>query len=421
MGYSIKLKIDSHRPRKDLTCAIYLQVIIDRKKLHVGLDLTWPVDKFDENGGCKPRMKKDPLVNDYNIIINNARAKANQIIMDYRIKDKAITIDLFEKEYYSKISKVDFIQYFEAKSKERWGRREISDSTFKHEKMVLGKLKAFSPTGILFREITNQWAIDFDVWLKTSTKERKKLRTNSRWGVHKVVKTYMIMATKINDIEFVNPYNFFKNVTEESELEPLTKDDLRKLTDYYFSDDIKQKESIVLRRFLFACATALRISDLKSLTTDNFTPDGKMTVKPVKTEKYGTKVINKPLNDLAIVLLGDEIKEATDRRLFHRYNEQYSNDLLKQIAKNDKVGIDRRIYHHVGRATFASLYDQAGGNHRSLMEYMGLKKMNTLMRYVKTNEKVIADAISKMNNSLADAKISDEKKRIYLKANEVTL
>ncbi|MBA4055281.1 MAG: hypothetical protein C0490_11255 [Marivirga sp.] len=99
------------------------------------------------------------------------------------------------------------------------------------------------------------------------------------------------------------------------------------------------------------------------------------------------------MSDLALILLGDEVKESIDRRLFHRYNEQYSNELLKQIAKG--IGITRRIYHHVGRSTFASLYDQAGGNHRSLMEYMGLKKMNTLMRYVKTNEKVIADAISK--------------------------
>lgn len=403
MGQSIKLKIDSKRPKKDGTCAIYFQVLIDRKKIHIGLDITWPPDKFSENSGCQPRMKKDPLVGDYNIIINNARAKANQIIMDHRVKDKPITIELFEREYFSKLSKVDFVKYFEIRSKERWGRREISDLTFKHEKMVLVKLKEYKPV-ILFRELDSQWAVDFDVWMK-----KKNLKTNSRWGIHKVVKTYLIMATKIHDIEFVNPYNFFKNTTEESELEPLTKDELRILTDYYFSDEIKEKEVIVLRRFLFSCATALRISDLKTLTLDNFTTDGKMTVKPHKTERYGTKVINKPLNDLALVLLGDEIKDSTDRRLFHRYNEQYSNTLLREIAK-DKLN-KKRIYHHVGRATFASLYDQAGGNHRSLMEYMGLKKMNTLMRYVKTNEKVIADAIGKMNMSLkeSDVKITREK------------
>lgn len=224
------------------------------------------------------------------------------------------------------------------------------------------------------------------------------------------------MARKIDEIEFTNPYNFFKTATEESELEPLTKQELAILTNYYFGERINDKvisfkEKIVLRRFLFSCSTALRISDLKTLTLDNFTPDGKMSLKPHKTGKYGTKVINKPLNDLALVLLGDEISERTDRRLFHRYNEQYSNELLKQIAK--EININRRIYHHVGRATFASLYDQAGGNHRSLMEYMGLKKMNTLMRYVKTNEKVIADAIGKMNESMSES--LNKSKETFLK------
>ncbi|MBA4055280.1 MAG: hypothetical protein C0490_11250, partial [Marivirga sp.] len=99
------------------------------------------------------------------------------------------------------------------------------------------------------------------------------------------------------EIDFINPYNFFKTSTEESELEPLTKDELRTLTDYYFGETINdkvinEKETIVLRRFLFSCCTALRISDLKKLTLDNFTPDGKMTLKPHKTERYGTKVIN---------------------------------------------------------------------------------------------------------------------------------
>lgn len=391
--------MDSTRPRKDKTCSIFFQIIVDRKKAHVRLDLTWPADKFDENHGCRPRHKNDELVNDYNIIINNARTKANKIFMDFRVRDRPITLEGFLKEYYSTLSKIDFVKYFEARSKERWGKRIISDLTYKHEKMVLVKVKAFKPE-ILFREFNNEWAQNFDLQLK------KDLATNSRWGVHKVVKTYLTMARKIDEIEFTNPYNFFKTATEESELEPLTKEELATLTNYYFGERINDKvichkEKIVLRRFLFSCSTALRISDLKTLTLDNFTPDGKMSLKPLKTGKYGTKVINKPLNDLALVLLGDEISERTDRRLFHRYNEQYSNELLKQIAKS--ININRRIYHHVGRATFASLYDQAGGNHRSLMEYMGLKKMNTLMRYVKTNEKVIADAIGKMNESMSES------------------
>jgi integrase/recombinase XerD len=179
MGHSIKLKLDTERLRKDGTCAIYLQIIIDRKKTRVGVDLCWPPDKFNENYGCKPRLKKDLEVNDYNIIINNARAKANQIFMDYRMKDLPINIQLFEKEYYSKLNKFEFIKYFEVKSKERWGARQTSDLTYKMERMVLEKLKGYKQE-IYFREFNGSWAIDFDTHLK-----KHKLRINSRWGYTK--------------------------------------------------------------------------------------------------------------------------------------------------------------------------------------------------------------------------------------------
>lgn len=416
MGYSFKLKMYSKKLRKDGTGGIYFQLLIDRKKVELSINLSWPPNRFDENVGCKPRFKNDPLVNDYNIIINNARTKANKIFMDCRVKDKPITMEGFMREYYSKLSKVDFVQYFTAKSKERWGKRIITDSTYKHEKMVLGKVSSFKPSGILFRDFDKHWALAFDQHLKA-----EDLRMNSRWGIHKVVKTYLIMATKIDEIEFTNPYNYFKNVTEESDLQPLTKEELATFTRYYFGERIKEreithKERVVLRRFIFACCTALRISDLKKLTidnfisTDNFFTEGKMNLTPHKTSRYGVRVINKPLSDLALILLRDEIEEATDRRLFYRYNEVYSNSLLKDIALG--IGINRRVYHHVGRSTFASLYDQAGGNHRSLMEYMGLKKMNTLMRYVKTNESVIAEAIAKMNSAMNETVGS---KRVYMK------
>ncbi|MEO5600276.1 MAG: Arm DNA-binding domain-containing protein [Cyclobacteriaceae bacterium] len=124
-GQSIKLKIDTTRPRKDKTCAVYLQVIIDRKKIHIGLALSWPPDRFNENSGCQARFKKDPLVNNYNILINNARSKANQIIIDNRIKDKPMNIELFEREYYSKLSKVDFVKYLEIRSSFAGSRRFV--------------------------------------------------------------------------------------------------------------------------------------------------------------------------------------------------------------------------------------------------------------------------------------------------------
>lgn len=93
--------------------------------------------------------------------------------MDFRVRDRPITLEGFLKEYYSTLSKIDFIKYFEARSKERWGKRIITDLTYKHGKMVLVKVKVFKPE-ILFREFNNEWAQNFDLQLK------KDLATNSR-------------------------------------------------------------------------------------------------------------------------------------------------------------------------------------------------------------------------------------------------
>jgi site-specific recombinase XerD len=126
-----------------------------------------------------------------------------------------------------------------------------------------------------------------------------------------------------------------------------------------------------------------------------------MTVRPSKTDRYGIEINNVPLNELAIALLEDEKKFQKNGKYFALYSGQYANRKLKQIAQ--ALNIDHNIHFHVGRSTFASMYDQAGGNHRSLLEYMGLTKMETLMKYVQTNQEVISESIGKMNLTFSSA------------------
>jgi integrase len=137
------------------------------------------------------------------------------------------------------------------------------------------------------------------------------------------------------------------------------------------------------------------------LSTDNF-KEGKMSLDPKKTKRYGTNIDAVPLNQMALQLLREEKKFTGTGTLFFKFTEQYGNRTLKKIAVHEKVNIDQGVHNHIGRSTFASLYDQAGGNHRSLMEYMGLTKMETLMKYVHTNKDVISEGIDKMNESLTD-------------------
>ena len=103
------------------------------------------------------------------------------------------------------------------------------------------------------------------------------------------------------------------------------------------------------------------------------------------------------------MMLQDEFTDNESGRVFNRYSDQYSNRALKRIAT--KLGIEVNLHHHVARYTFASIMDQAGANHTGLMTFMGLRKRSTLEKYVKTNKKVMADDIARME-SLIKGKVS---------------
>jgi integrase len=388
---SIRLKMYRRDVRKDGTCGIYLQVIINCRKLELGLDLQWPPEKFDESKGCKPRHKDDELVDAYNLIIRKSVSKANEILIDYRLRDLPLDIDIFRKEYLSDLNKNNFVEYFRQKSQERWNKGLISDNTYKQEKTTLKKLQAFQDP-IPFNSFHIYWGQEWDLHLRKSYGNEQ----NTLWSEKKRVKTYLTLA-EADGIAFIDPYKKFKVKQVKSRYKALSVTEVKKLLDYYRSKKITASEKVILRRFLFSCCTGLRIGDLRSLTVENFNfKNGTMTIKPSKTAKYGTKIEEAPLNQLALILLEEEKKESMDGRLFYRYAEQYSNRTLKQIAKNID-GFDHELNHHIGRSTFASLYDQAGGNHRSLMELLGLTKFETLMKYVHTNKEVIREGIDLLN------------------------
>lgn len=432
------LKIDKEHPRKDGTGAVFFQLLINRKKERIGLGFSWPINRFNESAGCLPRMKQDPDVDAFNVVIDNVRTKANDIRKEYMIKGSPLTLDVFRKEFYSNMNKNDFISYFEKKSFERWNKNAISNHTYRLEKTVIGKVKRFaaqvmSSDQILFSEFTYAWAPLFDRFLR----DKDKLAPNSRWGTHKIVITYLNIAADIDKIVFDDPYARFSNKTAEGSWGPLTAEDLAMLTGVYNKwkanplpvvprengkhktdnrEGLTAAEVIVLRKFLFSCNSALRVSDMQKLDISLFN-DGKMSITPHKTETYGTRIKDIPLSDVAKALLQDEInfvrQQKSDKpylkiqrmkdtsRIFEAYKDQSCNRILKRIAR--KMKLDHKLHMHVGRFTYGSLMDEAGANHTALMKQMGIRKRETLNKYVKTNAKRIEDNVDRFNKLVANS------------------
>jgi integrase len=391
MGYTIKLKIDKTDLRQDGSGALFFQVIINRKKKRFGLDLAWPPNKFVDDQGCLPRFRGDTLADDYNLIISKERARASDIFVVYRLREKPLDIYVFEKEYKSKLSKDDFIAYMAEKSKERLTKNVISALTYDQEQSTINKLKEFSDV-IPFSLFHATWGYEYNAFLS----KEKNNGQNTLWSEAKRIKTYLTLA-KEDGIEFIDPYARVSIRQVEGRFEALDKDQFKQLWDYYNSASIPPVHKVILRGFLFSCCTGLRIGDLRELNRDNF-KDDKMSLTPEKTERYGTKINKAPLNAMAIIMLRDEMNNS-GYQLFNKYSEGYGNLMLKQICKD--INIDHEVHYHIARSTFASLYDQAGGNTRTLMKFMGIRQLKTVMRYIQTNKKVMADDIKKLNESLA--------------------
>lgn len=401
---------------------VFLQVIIDRKKCKIDLGIAWPANKFDLVAYCKPRIKNDVDVVAYNIVISNALAKANNIHKDYLIKDLQLTLDAFRKDYHSNLNKNDFIKYFEKQSYRRWNLKEISDETYEKEEGTLRRLVEFSEGSIPFHTFTSKWAKEWDAWLK----RKHKNDHNTRWGRHKHVTTYLNMARDDDKINFNDPYQKFTNKMVESSWGPLELGQLQILIKKYSDwknnpipllqrkngvkqvdsrEGLTQAEVTVLRKFLLSCNNALRISDLQELDEGMFI-NGEMSLTPNKTERWGTKITSVPLNEIAKVLIADEIIEVkTERdtkpllRIFERYTDQACNRLLKRIAR--KSDLKFNLHMHMGRYTFGSLMDEAGANHTALMKLMGIRKRDTLEKYVKTNKARITTEVNKLNDMIA--------------------
>lgn len=454
MGYSAKIKIDSQRPRSDGTCAIFMQIIIDRKKRRLDLGIRWPASRFNDSDHCLKRHREDPDVEVYNAIIRNARSKADAIHRNFLLMDVPLTLEAFNKEYDSRTNRRDFIAYMDGKSYEQWNKGIINNTTRKNEKTVVQKLKLFvwkqnpenasrnepdeiTESTLPFNLFHNMWAREFDLFLK-----RRGCSHNTRWGYHKIVIKYLNMAMDPggqDKIMFVDPYSKFKNTAIASERGPLTVDQLKTLLNMYIKwrdnplpvlsnsdktrvdnrDGLTGREVVVLRKFLFSCNSSLRISDLQNLDETQF-ENGEISITPQKTESYGTKIKSVPLNSIALMLLKDEkdfvkqqmsdkpyIKIQRTRgyivRIFETYCDQATNRYLKRIAT--KAKINSNLHMHVGRYTFGSLSDEAGANHTALMQQMGIRKRETLEKYVKTNRKSIERNVSKFED-LVDADIS---------------
>ena len=164
---------------------------------------------------------------------------------------------------------------------------------------------------------------------------------------------------------------------------------------YYFIG-LRKSQDRVRDLFILGCCTALRISDLLTLSKENF---GERTITKT-TLKTGARVVI-PIHDFV-----REIYDKYNGELPTKMSPQYFNNTIKMICKkvgiNDKISVTHTVggvptvktkekwqlisSHTARRSGATNLYNSKRMRIQDLMIITGHSSERSFMRYVKTSK-----------------------------------
>jgi integrase/recombinase XerD len=375
--FTAKIVMKKDYVRADGTCALYLQIFLNKGKKKIPCNICVKPIEFDD---IKQRVKsKHPFYKDYNLIIEKMLGDLNRIEVNYRLSGIPLSLEKLLEEFENPTSRADFIKFWED---EMIRQKEIlKPDTYRQQMTMLNKTKGFK-SPLFFYEINDEYIQD----LKTHCKKKLKNNDNTISSLLKSFKKYLHIANKRG---IVTPINFddIKNRQFKGDRTFLSPDEIVKLDKFWGSEFITDNYKSIIERFLFSCFTGLRISDSKALTEDNII-ENTIVFTSIKTGKFQRI----PMNESSKKYIHPKIIFKDN------FSEEFINRELKDIAK--LLGIRKKISFHVARHTFATNFLICGGRVEHLQKILGHSKITDTMIYVHIVENITDIQIHNMDDIL---------------------
>lgn len=374
---SYKIIIKDDYIREDGTCALYIQIFMNKQRKRIPLFISVVPAGFDK---VKQRIRpSQKLSKDYNLIIEKKLSEINSIEVNYRLGNRTLDLTRLLDEINSPTARIDFIKFW---TDEMVRQKDILRvGTYRQQMTMLNKTKDFK-NPIYFQDINEDFIQD----LKSHCKKKLKNTDSTIGTLIKSFKKYLHIAQR-RGINAPIKFDEIKNKTFKGDRTFLMPEEINLMNEYYTSKFIKQVHKDILSRFLFSCFTGLRISDLKNLKAENIS-NNILFFTSVKTN-----VIQRVKMNLSAQ------KYIDPAFLFHgNYTEEYCNRELKEIAKI--LNIRKKISFHVSRHSFATNYLICGGNVVNLKKIMGHSKIETTMLYVHIVDEISDLGINNMDDIL---------------------
>jgi len=343
--------------------SICLRLTINRKMKRYSLNISciqgqWNKDK------CCVRLS-NPDHGKMNLLIASARTRAEKIIFDYTLVNKALTFVDFEREFFAPVFQNNsFHAYLNYTIKETEG--ILSSETIRTHLALGSKIKKFRPN-LSFSEISAHFMDSYKNYLFRALKNNQNTYNKSLV----FIKAIMNRAVKDGAIK-INPVKEYKIHRVTGIREFLNIRELQKLEDL-MKEDLMPGLRNVLKYFLFACYSGLRYQDIKNLKYGNI-ESGMITLSMHKTKDRVTI----PMINKSKALLGRGFPE---QRIFKVYANQVTNRYLKELAK--KAQIRKKLSFHCSRHTFATVSMELGIPIEYISSLLGHKDLKTTQLYAK--------------------------------------
>ena len=373
-----KIIIKKDYQRTDGTSALYLQLFQNNTRKRIPLDISVKPSDFDERkqlvkGSC-------PYAEGYNLLIGKKLADLNKVLVNYKLSEQRPTLDMVVQDLTNPSLRLNYNAF--ASAMLEYQRDSIKKSTYNQQLGALAKIKAFQDP-ILFSEINE----DLVKRLRNHCRRKLKNKPATIESTIKNFKKYLHLANEkgINTDLRHTDIKVKKMTGDRVFLSPK---ELKKFYDYYKSDFIHGSRKYILQRYLFSCFTGIRLSDIEQITEQNFIGDH-LAFTMHKTQRF----IRIKLNNTAQSLVNlPEVFKG-------QFTREHINRELKAIAA--QLGINKRVYFHSSRHTFATNFLIKGGNVVNLQRLLGHSEIKETMIYVH-----IVESISDAQVDLLDDIIS---------------
>lgn len=237
---------------------------------------------------------------------------------------------------------------------------------------------------IAFRELTYDFILDFDTYLRTV----RGCDHNTVWNYMMPLRKVVLQSFKRGLIR-KDPFDEYKIKLKEKDRGFLMRDDVEKIIKHELKDKNLQ---LVKDIFVLSCFTGLSYIDIKRLKESNIQKffDGHTWI--INRRKKTNVVSNVRLLEIPLKIIEKYRGISKDGFIFPVPCNTTCNTHIRSIATEIGLKRERPLTFHMARHSFATMFLTEGVPLESISKMMGHSDISTTQIYAKiTNQKISED------------------------------